>query len=103
MRSVFKMFSLSYSSRAYIYTCSMYPLYVRKYAQRVRGGAEAIYHFFNIFKLYSFLRVKEEAADDPDYENQIKRVLSDGKIKSTRHRRKCMKGTDECGRSERGM
>ena len=26
------------------------------------------------------------------YEDQIKRVLSDGKIKSTRHRRKCMKG-----------
>ena len=26
------------------------------------------------------------------YEDQIKQVLSDGKIKSTRHRRKCMKG-----------
>ena len=25
------------------------------------------------------------------YEDQIKRVLSDGKFKSTRHRRKCMK------------
>ena len=57
-------------------------------------------------KIYNAKRVKEEAADDPDYayEDQIKRVLSDGKIKKYLLDTGVMyERTDECGRSERGM
>ena len=45
-------------------------------------------------KIYNAKACESRSRGRPRLTNkdQIKRVLSDGKIKSTRHRRKCMKG-----------
>ena len=43
-------------------------------------------------KIYNAKACERRRRPRLTYEDQIKRVLSDGKIKSTRHRRKCLKG-----------
>ena len=58
----------------------------------------------NTKKIYNAKACERRSRRRPrlTYKDQIKRVLSEGNIKSTRHRRKCTKGLMSV-RSERGM